>query len=183
MLSVSQAAAIVRPAATRYLRAVRHGTPRAADLRYVAEAEERDGVGDLLAVGVLTLTPRAEAILDHQDGYDGDAAEAVRDAEAAIGRAWALAFQGVRSWGDVQYAHYAPTLEHDGIAYTWEVRTNVGCRTLIVLMARNGRAHCDLREYVHGREARLCPIVAVSSGNSLAEALHDLGAPDQARRS
>ena len=181
MLSVSQAAAILRPAATRYLRAVRHGTPRAADLKYVVEAEETDGVGGLLAVGA--LTPRAEAILDHRDGYDGDAAEAVRDAEAAIGRARALAFQGVRSWGDVQYAHYAPTLEYNGIAYTWEVRTNVGLRTLIVLMARNGRAHCDLREYVHGREARLCPIVSVSSGNSLAEALHDLGASDQARRS
>jgi len=181
MLSVSQAAAIVRPAALRYLRAVRYGTPRAADLRYVVEAEETDGVGDLLAVGV--LTPRAEAILNHQDGYDGDAAEAVREAEAAVGRARALAFEGVRSWGDVQHGYYHPTLEHDGVAYTWEVRTNVGRRTLIVLMTRNGRAHCDLREYVHGREARLCPIVSVSSGNSLAEALHDLGAPDQARRS
>ena len=181
MLTVAEAADLIRPAALRYLRAVRHGTPRDADLRYVVEAEETDGVGDLLAVGA--LTPRAEAILNHQDGYDGDAAEAVRDAEVAIGRARALAFQGVRSWGDVQYAHYAPTLEHDGISYTWEVRTNVGRRTLTVLMARNGRAHCDLREYVHGREARLCPIVSVSSGNSLAEALHDLGAPDQARRS
>jgi hypothetical protein len=181
MLPIDEAAAVLKPAAIRYLRAVRYGTPRAADLRYVVEAEETDGVGDLLAVGV--LTPRAEAVLNHQDGYDGDAAEAVREAEAAVGRARALAFQVVRSWGDVQYAHYAPTLEHDGISFVWEVRTNVGRRTLIVLMARNGRAHCDLREYVHGREARLCPIVSASSGNNLAEALHDLGAPDQARRS
>lgn len=176
-LSVSEAALVLKPAAVRYLRAVVYGTPRESDLKHVVAAVETDGVGELLGNG--GLTPRARAILAHLDGNDGELAEGVLDAWAAVNRVQTAVFAEVRTWGDVEWVT-EPTLTSEGILLRWDVRfAGRRERTLEVTVGRTGRVCCDLRTYVWGKEPLTCPMVMCSSGASVAEALDALGTPGQ----
>ena len=189
-LSVAEAAAVLKPAAIRYLRAVVRGKPRASDLPHVAAAEAWTGALVTVATeswreGRQVLTPRGQGLLAHLDGSDGDLCEQVVGAMEAVKLVHHRVWREVMAWAG-EAAHYCgPTLDEDGVVSVCRLKgaNRRSDRTLSIRIGRYGGAYATLREHVHGQEVRLCPLVNASSGNSVKEALQALGDPWMERKS